>query len=113
MKAGFEALFALSYVSIDSIDIYGVSIFKVKMTVTATCDSHYCACLGHLGWRNTNRNDPNCHSKERRHNIAYFLPTNFTSVHEPLAKNTARTSVIMHCNYALASLALATLGDAI
>jgi hypothetical protein len=28
------------------------------MPVTVTRDSHYCTCFGHLGWRNTNRNDP-------------------------------------------------------
>jgi hypothetical protein len=49
LKAGFEALFALSHVSIDSIDIYGVSIGDVlKVKMRATCDSHYCAYLGHL-----------------------------------------------------------------
>ncbi len=26
-----------------------------KLSVTATCDSHYCTCLGHLGWHNTDR----------------------------------------------------------
>jgi hypothetical protein len=30
-------------------------VFKAKMLVTATCDSHYCTCLGHLGQRNTDR----------------------------------------------------------
>jgi hypothetical protein len=29
-----------------------------KLLVTATLDSHYCTCLGHLGQHDINRNDP-------------------------------------------------------
>ncbi len=35
--------------------------FKVKMLMTMTHNSHYCTCLGRLGWlgqHNKNRNDP-------------------------------------------------------
>ncbi len=32
--------------------------FMVKMPVT--CNSHYCTYLGHLGWHDTNRNNPIC-----------------------------------------------------
>ena len=28
------------------------------MPMTATCDSYYCTCLGHLGQPDANRNDP-------------------------------------------------------
>ncbi len=33
------------------------------MPATATYDSHYCTCLGHLGWHDQNGNDPNCQGK--------------------------------------------------
>ena len=33
---------------------------RVKMPAAATRDSHYCACLDHLGGHDTNRNDPIC-----------------------------------------------------
>ncbi len=31
-----------------------------KLSATATRDTHYCTCLGHLGQHNINRNDPIC-----------------------------------------------------
>jgi len=45
---------SLSCVSIGNI------LRQNEMAVIVTCDSHYCTCLGHLGWRNTNRNYPYC-----------------------------------------------------
>jgi hypothetical protein len=38
--------------------MYIDNVFKAKMPVTATHDSHYCTCLGHLWWRKENRNNP-------------------------------------------------------
>ncbi len=35
-------------------------VLRVKMPAAATCDSHYCACLDHLGGHVTNRNDAIC-----------------------------------------------------
>ncbi len=35
--------------------VYIGDVYKAKMFMTATCDSHYCTCLGHLGWCNTDR----------------------------------------------------------
>ncbi len=32
--------------------MYIGNVFKGKKPATATCDSHYCTCLGHLGWYN-------------------------------------------------------------
>jgi len=29
--------------------VYIGDVFKAKMSVTVTHDSHYCTCLGHLG----------------------------------------------------------------
>jgi hypothetical protein len=29
--------------------------FSAKPLATSTCNSHYCACLGHLGWHNIDR----------------------------------------------------------
>jgi len=36
------------------------NVFEVKMPASGTCASHYCTCLGHLGWGDKNRNDPIC-----------------------------------------------------
>jgi hypothetical protein len=32
------------------------NVLKAKTPVTATCDSHYYTCLGHLGRHDTDRN---------------------------------------------------------
>ncbi len=34
--------------------------FKAKMPTTVAHDIYHCTCLGHLGWYDTNRNDPIC-----------------------------------------------------
>jgi len=36
-------------------DLLKLVYIDVKMLLTATCDSHYCTCLRHLGWCNTDR----------------------------------------------------------
>jgi len=33
--------------------VYIGDVFKVEMLATLTRDSHYCTCLGHLGWCDT------------------------------------------------------------
>ncbi len=35
--------------------VYIGDVFKAKMPVTVTCDSHYCTCLSYLGWRYSDR----------------------------------------------------------
>ncbi len=56
--------------------------------MTAPRDSDHCTCLGHLGRRDKDRNDPNCQGKEGRQygnaiSLA-FLHTNLANVNEPL-----------------------------
>ncbi len=35
--------------------VYIGVVFKAIMSATATCDSHYCTCLGHLGYCDRDR----------------------------------------------------------
>jgi hypothetical protein len=40
--------------------MYIGDVFEAKMPTTATHDSPYCTCLGHLGQRGKNKNHPIC-----------------------------------------------------
>jgi hypothetical protein len=65
------------------------NVFEVKMPLTVTRDSHYCTCLGHLGWRRyTNRNDP----------ISVALPK------VAMASRKAKTLVILWCDITVANV---------
>ncbi len=35
--------------------MYIGDVFKAKIMTIVTCDSHYCICLGHLGWCDRDR----------------------------------------------------------
>jgi len=64
--------------------MYVGDVFKAKMPATATSESHYCTCLGHLGWRNTNRIVSIGQGMQGRHgimdNIASVIGLNFANV---------------------------------
>ncbi len=62
--------------------------FEAKMLTTAARDSHYCTCLGHLGWHNKDliiSIDQGKYSSDCRVLLSLtFLNTNFANVNEPL-----------------------------
>jgi hypothetical protein len=45
--------------------LYIGDVFKAITAATATHDSHYCTCLGHLRLRDINRNDTICVMPQR------------------------------------------------
>ncbi len=86
--------------------VYIGNVFKVIMPATATRDSHFCTCLGHLGWHDTDRiTSILCCTDQGECQALMLLTvslTNFTNVNNPL--------VLTLCSvYAILSMILMSL----
>jgi hypothetical protein len=87
LKAGTEHGLWIVYIGV---------VLKAIMLATATCDSHYCTCLGHLGRCDRDRIISIGQGKKIRCNIALDIMFDIANVVASLSVTKFITSIVVY-----------------